>query len=369
MSANLLQDGTPWAAAVCVPAGSPARRSVTASVRPPPAAGGAVRFLRPVAAACCLAVAACCGPTSAAGAAIPAFQAKGVLLCERFQPASDRPTSVTEAQVTFTYSNPGWEINLDFVGAAGSPGLSVNCRRIPDGVRYFTQSAQASETTNQAAPLTAAFALPIGYPPPEQLGLLPCWLSLCPGPELPTLDSGRMRRFLFSSVQGDARNAGSFTAGYLGGAGGFLAELGITNDGTYFPLMGNPKAYAHPFEGGFLELRYQVVHATNTGGIVFPSQSILRRYSPRAMAKTPADVYAHSVETLRISEITLAGAPPPGAEAVPPPRMVGIDVRPPGLPSGITVRYFVTNDEWLSATNRSLAKLASVYARPIPPKP
>jgi len=118
-------------------------------------------------------------------------------------PARERQADLRHrGQVTFTYSNPGWEINLDFVGAAGSPGLSVNCRRIPDGVRYFTQSAQASETTNQAAPLTAAFALPIGYPPPEQLGAVALLAEPLPGPELPTLDSGRMRRFLFLQCPG-----------------------------------------------------------------------------------------------------------------------------------------------------------------------
>jgi len=60
---------------------------------------------------------------------------------------------VTEAQVTFTYSNPGWRLTWTLSAPLAAPGLSVNCRRIPDGVRYFTQSAQASETTNQAARL------------------------------------------------------------------------------------------------------------------------------------------------------------------------------------------------------------------------
>lgn len=306
---------------------------------------------------------------STVSGAIPPFEAKGLLTTEKFAPGREEPLSSIRTEAFFTYSNGQWEIDLTFLSPSNYAGISVTCKRIPDGVRYITLSSQPVPPATKPGTMTEAFALGINCPPPEHTGLLPCWLSLCPEPELSIFDKDRIRRFLFADVQQDPENQGTFSLRYLGNAGDFLADLAITNNGIEFPFKRSPRSYKPPFQHGFLELRYQVLETTNVGNLMFPFKTALHRYSRLPGARTADDIYESSTETLIVSEILLTGSTPQFRVLQPPARLVAADQRPPGLPQGVTTRYYVTNDEWVSATNKWLVKLASIYARAsLPPR-
>lgn len=317
----------------------------------------------------CLSLAQSPLSASTVSGSIPPFQAKGTLTTEKFTPGRGEAVWSIEAEAFFTYSNGLWEIELSFLSPSNYAGNSITCKRIPDGVRYIMLSSQPLPLTAKPGMITEAFALGIKYPPPEQTGLLPCWLSLCPDPELPRLHGDRMRRFLFADVQEHPQNQGSFSLRYLGDGGGFLAELNITNNGVEFPFKSAPRPYQLPFQHGFLELRYQVLETTNVGDLVFPFKTTLHRFSRLSGAKTAGDIYESSAETLRLSEILMTGSMPQQRALRPPERLLAEDERPAGLPQGITARYFVTNEEWVSRTNKWLVELASIYGRSsLPPR-
>ena len=293
------------------------------------------------------------------GAEIPAFTASGTVSMEVFDPASSNSMIKTVAGFDFRVRKGSWEIDLCFTDPKEMAGTRTSCRRIADGVRLFSLFGQggAEATTNGSMPF--ATALPIGSPPPNQWSLLICWLTLCPNPELPIIDAKRMRRFLSTDLQTHPKNQGSYVATYLGPANAFLSELTVVNDGLLLMSSGESRQYGAPYERGFTETKYEVNEHTNCGGVVFPLRSTLKGFAPKPRA-TKADELGESVvAVMRVERLRLWDDTQPVPTFIPK-RVLALDVRPPGLPNGMSVNHMVTDDNWKPVTDRELVQLAAI---------
>lgn len=294
---------------------------------------------------------------------IPQFTVEGVVSTETYTPDSSDPTSRIEAIFFFSYSNTWWEIELSSqsgsmngVQPAELARAVINCKRIPDGIRYLaTQPAQQAHVGKKG--VTSAVVEPIAFPPPEQKGLFVCWLSLCPNPELPIIAAGRIRRLLAADLLGDSRNQGEYMAAYLDPGGAFIGKLIITNNGILFSANKDTVQLGRPFEHGFAEFRYEVVQTTNINGVSFPLSAVLYEFDTRPNPRTRDDVYPAVITRIRMERVVCGGA---GGRRTAPSRLIALDRRPTNLPGGGAVNYMVTNDQWFSKTNPRIVYLASI---------
>lgn len=302
---------------------------------------------------------------------VPVFAAEGIGSIESFELGKTNPVFSAREHFVFVYSNCTWRIDSVYQNGFSSalppkmqtlPGTRISCSRIADGIRLFVSFPDHQEATSGRARGVAqtAQAKPILFPPPEYMMLFTVWLSFCPRPELPLIDSSVIHRFLNTSLLNDPRNQGNYGARYLEPAGLFLSELNITNDGTIFQsATGKTSKYPAPFENGYREFSYELTETTNVGGIAYPFQSVVRRYAPKQNARSSEDLYVYSITRL---EVTRLSSTP--IDMLPLPKsLVALDSRPPGLNPGIVVTYMVTNDQWQPVTNQEVRQLSATFMR------
>lgn len=305
---------------------------------------------------------------------MPQFVAEGSISTEIFASNGSASVFQDEGNFLFSYSNGIWEIQISPKNTDLGGGINIdpkkfqktiiNCKRIPDGMRYFV--TRAIVDTNQVAnPLPQGIprgiAEPIPLPPPDNIGLLTCWFSLCPDPDLPILNSTQVRRFLSVNLFKNTNNVGEYLKTYLGSQHLFLSTFNITNDGNVFVSETKMLKLGSPFQNGFEELSYNVIGTTNINGYLFPAETVFYEFAPRMKdAKTGDDVYTNAVGRFKVEKIYFGSVADAKIGFFTPREMVAADHRTPNLPDGMSAPYLVKNDQWASITNPEVALLAKL---------
>lgn len=279
------------------------------------------------------------------------------------------PLLQDEGNFLFSYSNGIWEIqittqNAQAAGISGAytNGLknTINCKRIPDGIRYFITGA-VGQANKSLMSVPQGVAEPIPFPPPDEIGLLTCWFSLCPDPDLPIISSTQARRFLSVNLFKDPNNVGEYSIAYLEPEHFFLSKFSITNDGTVFISETKQIKLGPPFQNGFEELAYEVINTTNVNGFLLPSETVFYGFAPRMKnAKTHDDVYQRAIGRLKIETIKFGSMANAKMVFVKPQNLIATDRRTPNLPDGVSAPYLVNDNQWASITNQRVAWLAAV---------
>lgn len=301
--------------------------------------------------------------------AIPPFIAEGSVSTKIF--ASDGSTTVfqDEGNFLFSYSNGVWEIQVspkntkliinNGIDQKKFRKTIINCKRVPDGIRYFVTRAIV-DTNLFVGSMPQAIVEPIPFPPPDKTALLACWFSLCPEPDLPVINSTQMHRFLMVNLFKNPDNVGEYTKAYLEPERLFLSKLSIANDGTMFVSETEKLKLDPPFEHGFEELAYEAIKSTNFNGFSFPSETVLYGFAPKIGAKDRHDVYQRAVTHLKVEKVEFESVGNMKAEFITPAKLVALDRRASDLPDGESAPYFVTNDQWGSHTNPEIASIAAL---------
>lgn len=301
-----------------------------------------------------------------AGEQWPPFSAEAKVRVETFRPRGTEAVTREEATTQFHFDGGTWEVVYVY-GAAWpevtggqrtQPGTVLNCRRIPDGIRYFP-TFPSTQADHAPKPLTTALAEPLTFPPPEYAGMLASWLMLCPHAELPVVGEGRIRRFLTTPLMKNRDNEGSCFVSFVTPENAFLSQLIITNDGTIFTPDATPIRLEPPFDPGFVEFEYRLLESTNLLNRTFPRRAEARQFGLLPDAKTRTDVYPAVVVSVEVQSLSFPPASTTGEKA--PPTLFVMDNRSPALRSGASVRLLVTNDHWVSVTNRKMVKLAEFW--------
>jgi hypothetical protein len=186
------------------------------------------------------------------------------------------------------------------------------------------------------------------------------WLSLCPNPELPLVNSNLIHVVFRREFFENPKNEGGFRATYIEPGRQFLSELIITNNGTIFLSDGNTMEYPEPYKNGFVGFLYKVLETTNVNGISFPLSAVLYEFSPLPNGKSPEDTYPAVFAQLNVQQIDVGGRhltlTPVSAN------VVALDKRL-SLPNGMTMNYGVTNDQYYALTNKRMQQLVNFYER------
>jgi len=262
-----------------------------------------------------------------------------------------------EASALFSYSNGWWRVQYNYLQPSNMVGTVVDCKNIPDGVRCFLVDPRSKTLYPEAA--TAASVLPIKFPMAELLGCLATWLCLCPEPELPMLDEGKMSNFFVRySLYSNTNNTATYALEHIGPERLFVSRLSVTNNGMLLKPGGAAARPPHPYDAEFLEWDYEVLSTTNIGGVTYPQAAVLSQY-PRSSSR--GDSRAKAVTEIRLTVREVNGTTDGLASFKPTPPMVAIDQRPPGLPHGITMNHTVTGDTWLAVSDPKMKRLANAY--------
>ncbi|MCX6896481.1 MAG: hypothetical protein NTZ16_13480 [Verrucomicrobia bacterium] len=306
---------------------------------------------------------------------VASFNVEAVVSVEVFDSGTANATFKSVGLVSFSCSNGSWQINhtLQSMEDVKHPsektpaGTVVNCKPIPDGIRYyyvFPSKSQETNDSNEKA-LGSAIAEPFFHPPPHQPELLASWLCYCPNPQLPIIDSKQkiMRRFIHDDLVNDPNNSGKYSASYLKSGQAFLSDLTISNDGTTWIHDDGSNCvtkFDPPFDRGFMELSYKVSAVTNYNGMVFPQQATLSYYLPKINAKNGRDVYLFRLVRINTQRIGR------GVSAIPsvPARLYAQDKRFLNLKPGVIVGYFVKNDEWVPVRSPEMKAISKVFDNP-----
>jgi hypothetical protein len=329
--------------------------------------------------------------TSASSAAagdgrIPPFTAKGIVSIEVFQKPGVPAVLKTEEDVFFTYSNGLWQVELKGrpggfqttiplqtiapfpkgVSAGGLPESISNCKNISGGVRYITTARSVQDIAVASNIWRHAFVEPTPFPPPETVSMFVCWLALSPNPELPLIDGNKMRRLLSADFIKNPKNQGEYTLQYISPDNIFISELSITNDGIGLLPDRTLMKWSPPFDKGYLEFEYKVLETTNWNGVSFPSRAILHKYFPLPNGTNRNDLFATVVARLDMKSFH-AGIESPYVD-LSHSKLFAHDNRLPHLPELGPIRYVVTNDQWVAATNTALAQFAADYNTAMKPR-
>jgi hypothetical protein len=305
---------------------------------------------------------------SATNGLFPEFSAEGSVSTETFDEGKSDPIRTFTGHFLFSYSNNIWEIQISSQKGQGlgiDPALLakqvLDCKRIPDGVRLFVAlntnlySIQTNPVTKDT-PGTIATAEATPFPPPEQVELLTCWLTFCPYPDLPTIDSTHTHGMLPVKVLNNPNNIGSFSKTYLKPDNVFLSEFLFTNNGTLIAQDLKAIPLPQPFDRGFLAQSFRVLETTNINGVVFPLHAVNYQFIPRRMATNRTDVYPRIVTQVKLERIETGTLP-----VFPkPPLMFALDRRPANLPDSPQWTYSISNDSWASVTNPKVAAFANM---------
>ncbi len=301
-------------------------------------------------------------PATSANDVVPPFLAEGHISTREFRTERTNLNYNTEANIFFLSSNGWWQIEVKYLNPKpGAPSLK-NCMKIPDGTRSYTLF---EGSRNKG--ITSAGAWPTAFPPPASIELLVSWLSLCPQPELPVIDGKRMRRFIDlpiwrPDVFNQPQNEGYYHVKHLQPGDPFLSELDITNNGFSVTLEvgasgdvdGKVTRLSSPFEGGFTEVRFQIIETTNLNGMKFPMRTIYERFSPNWGGKDRNDLRLGLLSELVVNRISFAEKDVTRRGSVPS-ELIAFDARPPNLPKNITVDYLVKDDQWKPLSDPEIA--------------
>jgi len=304
-------------------------------------------------------------PAASAQTAVPPFVVEGRLLTQEFRTDTNLNYR-TDASVVFLYRNGWWRVQARYSYLHLARGITnvADCMRIPDGTRSYLIF---EGSTNQGL-TTLATACRDAFPIPGQAELLVSWLALCPRPELPLIDSKRMRRFLNlpdyrPQIFNAPQNEGFYQASYLGPEHAFLSELVITNNGFGLELNvhksgvedpGEILRFGPPFDNGFTEMQYRVIESTNLQGIVFPLRAVCERFTPNWGGKDRNDLRVSLQSELTVTKISFSAKDRTG-RFVAPSRMLAEDIRP-----GVSVSYLVRDDQWKPVADPEIARRARI---------
>ena len=308
---------------------------------------------------------------------IPPFIAEGFISCEFHRnPLDTNRVIKSDGKVLFSYSNGIWQIQFSYQHYY-NPGLSVadgrmatmiDDKRIPDGIReIFSFPSDTNTVTADGRPISKTAIVRLGsFPSVAQQEVFLPWLCLCPNPELPLVNSRLIHINFMPELFDNPKNAGGFKATYIGPEQQFLSELTITNNGTIFSSDGNTYEYPEPYKKGYVEFSYKVLETTNCNGINFPLNAVLCQFAPLPNGISQDDVYLGGIIKFHILRIDVGGhnltlKPVPAS-------VLALDYRL-GLANNRTMNYMVTNDLYLSLTNRIMQQLANVYERMATNKP
>jgi len=274
-----------------------------------------------------------------------------------------------DGKVLFSYSNGVWQIQFfyqhvtlpSYIPASdGDIVYMVDEKRIPGGVREIITPKPATNVALSGSKKTSPFATVRSNTIPQwgaKEFSLP-WLSLCPNPELPLINSNLIHFLFQPELFDNPKNEGGFVAHYIEPEGQFLSELVVTNNGTIFLTDDTTREYPGPYQNGFIEFSYKVLETTNCLGINFPLTALLHEYSPLPNGKSPEDLYTNTTTTISIQQIDVGGHV---LKLVPvPSHLVALDYRPSGL-KGISMNYEVTDDHYSELTDTNLERLADFY--------
>ena len=308
---------------------------------------------------------------------IPPFIAEGFVSSEFHRnPLDTNAVIKSDGKVLFSYSNGIWQIQFSYQHYY-NPGLSVpdgrmatmiDDKRIPDGIREIISFPSDKNTVTADGRRISKTALVRSgsFPSVGQQEVFLPWLSLCPNPELPLVNSNLIHIVFMPELFDNPKNAGGFKATYIGPEQQFLSELTITNNGTIFSSDGNTYEYPEPYKSGYVEFSYKVLETTNCNGINYPLNAVLYQFDPLPNGKSQDDVYMGGITKFNILRIDIGGhnlilKPVPAS-------VLALDKRL-GLKSGRTMNYGVTNDQYYSLTNQRMEQLANFYKRMSTNKP
>ena len=293
------------------------------------------------------------------------FTAQGLVSSEFHQQPFDTNNAITsDGKVLFLYSNGVWQIQFVYqhfheppLNIPGQPELDISSemigemidvKRIPDGTREIITAPAKANEIKPANYTPSAMVQSDTFPGIGDEKLFLSWLSLCPNPELPLINSNRIHFAFNPKLFDNPKDAGEFKASYIEPENQFLSELTITNNGKGSTSDGKPFEYHAPFNNGWFCFSYKVLETTNCDGVNFPLKAVLYRYAPLPNGKSPEDTYQVVIATISIQQIDIGGRK---LTLVPvPATVVALDERF-GLPGGRTVNYGITDDQWLPLTN------------------
>ncbi len=278
----------------------------------------------------------------------------------------------TQAEATFYSSNGWWQVevkNLNPKTIPPSPSVpyTQNSMRIADGVREFIIFAG-----NTNGGTTAASVYPIAFPTTGDSRRLLAWLSFCPNPPLPVINSKKMHRFLYVpggsialEMLNHPQNEGDFSARYIQPGGLFLSELNVTNNGMSVDMTMDKggdwkpevKPYSAPWDRGFLCFRFEVLETTNFNGIAFPLRTVIKHTYPTWNPKMSDDLYVAGVLELVVKRISFAASDLANRKSAPS-LLIAYDYRPPDLPKNQSVTYHVTDDVWQAVSDPNIQAVA-----------
>jgi hypothetical protein len=297
------------------------------------------------------------------------FSAEATISTDYFRPPDGTsPSETMQFSVSFSWSTGLWQIQQatksvpQFVRAVRGTNVSatrvIDCKRVPDGVRYYSLFQNTDKQATQGR-LPVAEVLPTAFPPINFRELLVCWLALCPNAELPIVSSNQMRRFTSQRSLYAADNVGSYHASYLETNAFFLSALSISDNGVVKLHDGTFRHRQAPFADGFMDFRFRTLETTNVNGILFPKRAELRLLSPLPNAKNQDDICTRLVCTLNVKQIRMEAVGFQSAKT----RLFARDSRIPHEPGHMQLRYIVTNDVFDSKTNAWLIKIASTLEK------
>lgn len=294
------------------------------------------------------------------------FSIKAIVSADIYRrPNQTNPSDSVQSSVSFSWSNGIWQIEQvstsvpKFVTAARGTNVSplriMNCKRVPDGVRYYTLFTNA---TTQAADDTVPIVkvIPTPFPPINFREQLLSWLAFCPNPELPVVSSNKIQRFTSQLHLNDADNIGDYHVSYMDTNGFFLSELSISDSGVVKHLDGTTRRRDPPFADGFIDFRFRTLEVTNVNGVLFPKRAKLELLSPLPNAKTQDDSWPMLACSLEVEQVDCDEVNFKSPNLT----FFVSDDRIPKKPGLLPLRYIETNDVFVSKTNKRLVALASI---------
>lgn len=230
--------------------------------------------------------------TTFANQTMAPFTVEGSVSWQGFQasPTNILAVSKTEGKFMFSYSNNLWHVQFFYrtnycamlPNSQDLTGTMIDIRNIPDGIREIMNFS--SNATAPGIGLKnidpSAIANTNRFPEWEAQEVFLPWLTLCPRPDLPFIDSTLMRVHFESQVFDNIKNKGRFELNYLEPEGKFLKELAVTNPGALFLVDGSTRDLPYPYKSGYCQFAYKVIGTTNYNGLTFPLSSVLYQFAP-----------------------------------------------------------------------------------------
>lgn len=292
---------------------------------------------------------------------IPPFIAEGTISTKAFRYPVNNYIGRVDGKVMFSYSNGVWHVQFtpqySYPIALKKGDESVeDWKSIPNGTRQIvTFINHTNLVASNGVPIRPfAEATTSMFPTASKKGLFVPWLSLCPYPDLPTIDSNTIPFNFQPKFAGHPKNKGTYSARYLNPQNAFLAELEITNNGSAFDMSGSSFDYQDPYNKGFRELSYRVLETTNYQGLTLPVHTELRGFGPIPNGKTSEDVYPGIISELYIQKYDFTGS---NLTLLPVPHfLVALDYRL--TTNDAHANYDIINDQWASISNGRVKKLS-----------